>query len=548
MSKNIDPASGSGNFLTETYISLRRIENQIIRLLQKDKQIVMDVFDNPIKVSINQFYGIEINDFAVSVSKTALWIAESQMLKETEDIMQSTIDFLPLAGDIHVHQGNALTMDWNNVVPNTEINFIMGNPPFLGGMLMTKEQKNEIRDLFKGVKNAGRFDYVCGWYIKAIDYIKNNDVESAFVSTSSISQGDHVITFWKHLFESYNIEITFAHLPFLWSSEAEQTASVNCVIVGFHYIKNKSLKTKNVYLNSSDYLTVDNISPYLTDSETVFIENRTNPISNVPEMKFGSMPRDGGNLVLTPSEKTEFIKNEPITGNWIRPYIGAREMLNGIERYCLWLVDVEPSELRESRQVMDRIQRVKEFRLDSIAEGTRKFAKTPALFAQIAQPKSRYLMVPKTSSSRRYYLPMEFHNSDVIASDLVFIIPNANHFHFGILSSKVHMAWMRAVAGRLKEDYRYSKNIVYNNFPWPKVTDKSKFMIEKTGHQILEAREKHSSSTLADLYDDLTMPKDLLKAHENNDKAVMKAYGFGKSMTESEIVNELMKLYVEYIK
>lgn len=540
--KFLDPACGSGNFLTETYVSLRRLENEVICILTGGQLTFgMETF-SPIKVSINQFYGIEINDFAVTVAKTALWIAESQMMKETEDIVLMQLDFLPLKTNATIIEKNALLFDWNDIINKNELSYIMGNPPFVGGMNMKASQKEEIRSIFASVKGAGELDYVCGWYKICADYIRNTQIRCAFVSTNSICQGESVLTFWKYMIKECGIQIDYAYTTFVWNNEAKVgQAKVHCIIVAFSNIS--TIKNKRIYHENS-IESCEHITPYLTSGEDFFIESRSTPICNVPPMRFGSMPRDGGGFVLTLKEKDEFIHKYPISAKWIKPYIGAVEFLNNKERYCLWLVGAEPFELAKCKAIMDRIEFVRDFRASSKAAGTRKFAETPTLFCQIAQPNSDYIMVPKTSSGKRRYIPLGFQSKDVIASDLVFLIPDATLFDFGILMSNVHNSWMRQVAGRLKSDYRYSKDIVYNNFPWPTVTEEQKSKIEETAQGILNARAKYPQSTLANLYNPVLMPKELRVAHQKNDIAVMRAYGFDiKNTSEADCVAHLMKMY-----
>ena len=562
--KFLDPAAGSGNFLTETYISLRKIENEILKLLYIEDdgqkrmiQSVGDSDDTVIKVSISQFYGIEINDFAVTVANTALWIAEYQMLKQTEDILQMTIKYLPLKSYHHIEEGNALTIDWKEVVPDAD--YIMGNPPFVGGMMMTREQKEEIEKIFVDMKGVGEIDYVCAWYKKACDYIVDKETKVALVSTNSICQGQSVLTFWKYLMNNYNIEIHFAYRTFIWDSESTEKAKVHCVIVGFSNVVSKEkavgakqcepaqigirwMSPKTIYEDNRPKI-AKHINPFLIDGEDIFIEIRSNPICDVPAMKFGNMPRGKG-FTVTEEERNELEKNDKVAFSYLRLYIGSDEYINNKKRYCLWLKDGNPSEFRKSKFILQRIEQIREERQKSPAAGTRKLADSPALFAQIAQPNEDYILVPKTSSGNRRYLPLGFMKKEVIASDLVFIIPKGDLYNFGILSSNVHMAWMRAVAGRLKSDYRYSKDIVYNNFPWPNPTEEQKQKIEQTAQAILDARKKFPDSSLADLYDETTMPDVLRIAHRENDKAVMKAYGFKiKDFTEEDCVSELMKLY-----
>ena len=538
----LDPACGSGNFLTETYLSLRRLENKAVMLRLGDQIILGDSADfNPIQVSIGQFYGIEINDFAVTVAKTALWIAESQMMKETEEIVRMHLEFLPLTSYANVVEGNALRIDWETVVPKNKLNYIMGNPPFIGGMMMTKEQKADITALLGDIKGVGELDYVAGWYKKAMDYMKSTAISAAFVSTNSICQGQQAVTMWKPIFEN-GVKITFAHRTFIWDSEAKVKAHVHCVIVGFSYVKYGDC----ILFDYQKRRVVENINSYLMDAPSVFVESRSKPLANVPPMRFGSMPRDGGGFILTDEEREELIREEPLAEKWVHPYIGAYEFINNKSRWCLWLVDANPAELKKCPRVMKRVRAIQEFRANSVAAGTRKFAATPTLFCQIAQPDTEYIVVPKVSSERRRYVPMGFLPKEVIASDLVFLIPNAMLYNFGVLTSNVHMAWMRAVCGRLKSDYRYAKDIVYNNFPWPTPTDAQKAKIEQTAQAILDARALYPDCSLADLYDEVTMPPELRKAHQQNDRAVMEAYGFwGKLNTETECVAELMKMYQE---
>lgn len=544
--KFLDPACGSGNFLTETYISLRRLENDVLRELQHGQIAIGDGNISPIKVGIDQFYGIEINDFAVAVAKTALWIAESQMMKETEDVCSMTLDFLPLKTNACIVEGNALRLDWNEIVRKNELSYIMGNPPFVGGMYMTSSQKDEIRNIFTDVKGAGELDYVCGWYKICADFIEKTNIKCAFVSTNSICQGESVPIFWRYMIQKCKIQIDYAYTTFVWNNEAKKgQAKVHCVIIGF---SKNGIASKKLFSDNS-IIECRHISPYLTNGDDFFVDSRSTPLCKVPPMRFGSMPRDGGGFVLSVEEKTELIKKYPICEKWIKPYIGAVEFLNNKERYCLWLVDANSSELTKCKMIMDRIESVYKFRLSSKAAGTRKFAETPTLFCQIAQPDSDYIIVPKTSSGKRRYLPIGFQPKDVIASDLVFLIPNATLYEFAVLMSNVHNSWLRQVAGRLKSDYRYSKDVVYNNFPWPDPTDEQRAKIEETAQGILDARAMYPNDSLAALYDPLTMPPELRKAHQANDRAVMRAYGLDvRNTSEEDCVAFLMKRYQELTK
>lgn len=546
----LDPACGSGNFLTETYISLRKLENKILFELQKG-QIKIGAVTNPIQVSIRQFYGIEINDFAVTVAKTALWIAESQMMKQTEDIVHMNLDFLPLKTYANIVEANALRIDWETVVPKEKLNYIMGNPPFVGYSLQSKSQKDDILSIYvdekgKPYKTAGKIDYVACWYYKASKMMQGTNIKTALVSTNSITQGEQVAAVWKPLCEQFGIHIDFAHKTFRWDSEASLKAHVHCVIVGFSCFDDK--RKRKLYSNDRVQL-VDNINFYLVDANNIFVESCSKPICNVPKMTTGNRPADGGHLIIEAGDYDEFIKKEPNAKKYIKKLTGAMEFINNKARYCLWLVDINPKELRNMPEVLKRVEACKEDRLNG-AEDRQKLAATPWLFRETKCP-DLYVIVPATSSENRKYVPMGFLDSSTIATNSATIIPNANLYDFGILTSNVHMAWMRTVCGRLKSDYRYSKDIVYNNFPWCNSTDEQKAKIEKTAQGILDARELYPECSLADLYDDLTMPKELRKAHQENDKAVMEAYGFCKKdengkrtwFTESETVAKLMEMY-----
>ena len=545
--KFLDPACGSGNFLTETYLSLRRLENEILKQLFKGGQMLIGFHDDwkPIEVSIEQFYGIEINDFASVVAKTALWIAESQMMKETEKLVEKQLNFLPLKSYANIVEGNALRIDWETVVPKNELNYIMGNPPFVGYSLQSKVQKDDILSIYvdekgKPYKTAGKIDYVAGWYFKATLLMQNTNIRTAFVSTNSITQGEQVAGVWKTLYDRFGIHIDFAHRTFRWDSEATAKAHVHCVIVGFSIAENRK---KRALYSSERFQLVDNINAYLVEAADVFVESNKKPICDVPDMVYGNKPTDGGFLFLTVEEKDEALKKEPNIEKYLKKMYGAAEFINNKERYCLWLVGASPVEIRNSKFISDRVAKVKEFRLNSTKEATKASADTSTIFQEIRQPISEYVIVPRHSSENRRYIPLGFVSSEIIVNDAVQIIPEATLYHFGVLTSNVHMAWMRAVAGRLEMRYRYSKDIVYNNFPWPTTTYEQNAKIEKTAQAILDVRAKYPDCSLADLYDELSMPPDLRKAHQENDKAVMQAYGFSIKMTESECVAELFKMY-----
>ena len=541
----LDPACGSGNFLTETYLSLRRLENEVIRE-RYHGQTMMGAFINPIKVSIQQFYGIEINDFAVTVATTALWISEAQMLAETERIIHQEMDFLPLKSYTNIHEGNALRIEWENVVHKDHLNYIIGNPPFVGANIMNSIQREDLRIIFgEKWKNIGEMDYVTGWYKKATLLMKGTSVRTALVSTNSISQGEQVSNLWKPLFEHDGVHIDFAHRTFRWDSEASLKAHVHCVIIGFSCSKCNNDK---LLFDNDKSREASNINAYLMDAPDVFIESRSKPLCDVPAIRKGNQPTDGGNLIIEASDLNEFLAREPKAERFIKRLIGSKEYINNKPRYCLWLKDASPSDLRQMPAVLERMEGVRKMRETSSDAATRKLADYPHLFRETNNPET-YIIVPSVSSERRRYVPMGFLTADTIPTNLVLIIPNATLYHFGFLESNVHMAWMRAVCGRLKSDYRYSKDVVYNNFPWPNPTEEQKAKIEQTAQAILDARAKYPDSSLADLYDELTMPVELRKAHQDNDRAVMQAYGFDvKTMTESQCVAELFKLYQELTK
>ena len=544
----LDPASGSGNFLTETYISIRRLENVVIKELQGGQITFGFDGSSPIQVSIDQFYGIEINDFAVTVAKTALWIAESQMMKETEDIVHMNLDFLPLTTNAFIVEGNALQLDWENVVPKNQLSYIMGNPPFVGYSLQSKEQKNDILSIYvdekgKPYKTAGKIDYVAGWYFKASKFMQGTAIRTAFVSTNSITQGEQVAGVWKPLYERFDIHIDFAHRTFRWDSEASLKAHVHCVIVGFSVANNQD--KRKIYSNGR-FKEVKNINAYLLEAPNEFISNRNKPLCDVPQMITGNRPADGGHLIIENEDYEEFLLKEPSARPYVKRLVGSTEFINNKKRWCLWLVGISPSELRKMPMVLQRVEACKEDREKSPDAGRRKLAETPTLFREINNPVS-FILVPKVSSEKRRYVPMGFLDNNTISTDLNFIIPEATMYHFAILTSNIHMAWMRAVCGRMKSDYRYSANIVYNNFPWPTPTEEQKQKIEQTAQAILDARALYPDSSLADLYDELTMPPELRKAHHQNDIAVMQAYGFTKGSeaykSEAACVAELMKRY-----
>ena len=609
----LDPACGSGNFLTETYISLRRLENECLKIIHGSQMLLSSSDFSPIKVRISQFYGIEINDFAVTVAKTALWIAESQMMKETEEIVEQDLDFLPLSTSATIVEGNALRMDWSTLeteikndfvfadrlnvykideksvvhsvrepeVPYnahyTELNvvtpeitekefpekdkksviydYIIGNPPFVGYAYQTKEQKEDLHLISKDIAN--NIDYVSGWYFKAAQFIKNAQTRCAFVSTNSITQGEQVSVLWKSLFEKYNLHIDFAWRTFKWANETSDKsnmAAVHCVVIGFSVAENT--KQKIIFLNQQDNIKAENINGYLLDAPNIFIDKNVKPLCNVPLMIRGSSPVDDGNFLLTSGEKDDYLKKEPQGEKFLRPFMMGKDFIDRRQRWCFWLAGADPSELRKCPILMKRIGNVRTYRLKSTKAATVQRAEMPTLFGEMRPCESDYIAIPKVSSEQRRYIPIDYLKAEVLAGDKLFQMPHATLYHFGVLTSSVHMAWMRTVCGRLEMRYSYSNTIVYNNFPWPEVLLESEELarrkmhasrvrsdIEHTAQAILDARAKYPDSSLADLYDETLMPTELRKAHKENDKAVLSAYGFNLKMTEAEIVAELFKMY-----
>jgi len=536
--KFLDPACGCGNFLIITYRELRTLELEVLRMKSSSVQLVTDI-SPMLKVNVEQFYGIEYEDFPCQIAQVGMWLTDHQMNIKASEMLGQYFARLPLSQSATIIHGNALRIEWESVVPKGELSFILGNPPFVGGMMMSREQKADISDVFGDMKGVGELDYVSAWYKKATDYMANTNVKTAFVSTNSIAQGQQAVTLWKPLLSS-GIIINFAYRTFVWSNEAKGKAAVHCVIIGFSFTNalHKYIYDENVKKE------VTQINSYLVEAPIIFIDSRSKPLCSVPPMRFGSMPRDGGGFVFTDEEKNILLEAEPLAEKWIKPYIGSFELINNKSRWCLWLVGANPSDLKKCPTVMERVENIRKFRADSVAAGTRKFAETPTLFCQIAQPETEYIAVPKVSSEHRRYIPIDFLPASNIASDLLFLIPEATRYHFGILTSNVHNAWMRAVCGRLKSDYRYAKDIVYNNFPWPDATDEQKAAIEQLAQSVLDARSNFPESSLADLYDPLTMPPILLKAHQNLDRAVMKLYGFSvKDTSEAVCVAELMERY-----
>ena len=538
--KILDPACGSGNFLTESFISLRRLENLILQELLGN-QITLGELDNPVKISIKNFFGIEINNFAVTVAQTALWIAELKMKRETEAIVHRNLPLFPLQTQANIVEANALHVDW------AKTDYIISNPPFVGASMMTKEQKSDAVSIFGKIKLSNSIDYVGAWYHKAAKMIQGNKIRAAFVSTNSITQGEQVTPLWKKLFDVYGMKIIFGRRTFKWDSESFQKAAIHCVVIG---MSDKNLAVERKIYDGEAVIAAQNINPYLVDAPTVFIESRAKHIQPfVPRIFLGNKPSDGGNLILTADEAKTILKREPKLEKFIYRYVGAEEFINGKVRYCLWLINAMPDEIRRSKELYRRVEAVRDFRLASTAAPTRKSAENPQKFFFISQPTTDYILIPMTSSERRRYIPIGFMPPNFIASNANLIVPGAEIYHFGILTSSIHMSWMRAVAGRLEMRYRYSGSVVYNNFVWCEASLAEKTAIEATAQEILDVRARYPAATLADLYDELTMPADLRAAHKKNDLAVAKLYGMEEILNdEAKIVAELFKRYESLTK
>ena len=544
--KVLDPACGSGNFLTDTYLSLRKLENQGLKIIVGSNSTLNLYTDIKVKIKIQNFYGIEINDFAVSVARTAMWIAESQMWAESQDIIYSRDDFLPLDSNDSIYEGNALRMDWADIVKPYDVDYIMGNPPFVGQSYRSDEQKQDMIDMFGKGSRETKQDYVICWYKKSLDYVgdyKNSSVKCAFVSTNSICQGECVPTFWKDMIDA-GVEIEFARRTFIWTNEAKNKAAVHCVIVGYSF--HKTGHAKELY--DGDKLTkCDHINPYLVPDEDIWINSRPRQPKDKSKMTTGSPATDDGQLFLSPEESKTMSKKYPILGKYIRPFIGAHEFLHDLNertRYCFWFADVgdDLPKVIKTDHMEDRLKRIRDKRLSSSASRIKKAAETPWLFAQNRQPDTEYLVIPRHSSENRKYIPIGFMDPKTSAGDATTIVYNATLEDFAILESSLHVAWMKTVAGRLKSDYRYSSSVYYN-FPMPKLTNELKEKLEKSAEGILNARANHPSLSLADMYKELLMPSDLRDAHRKNDKLILQAYGLNKDATDQDILKVLFKMY-----
>lgn len=541
----LDPACGSGNFLTETYLSLRRLENEALRALYEGQLVLGEGF-NPVYVRINQFYGIEINDFAVTVAQTALWIAESQMINETEDIVGHSLDFLPLKSAANIVEGNALTMDWKTVIQPSQLNYIMGNPPFVGHQYRTPEQRKEMEIVFPDLAKHGKLDYVCSWFNKSADFMKGTAIGAAFVSTNSICQGELVSVFWKYFLEK-KIFINFAYRTFVWDNDStgRGKAHVHVVVIGFSYFPKKH---RVLFDENGEPILVDQINGYLLPTKDIYLAGRSGMLyPDLQEMTKGSQPTDGGFLLLSEDQRSFYEKNYPQVKPYIKKYVGSEEFINNKKRFCFWLKACEPNIIKEIPELQERLKEIRRLRESSPTKQVRDCAETPTLFTQDRQPNSDYIIVPETSSEKRKYIPLGFLSKECICSNSVRIIPNATLVDFSILNSSIHMAWMRTVAGRLEMRYRYSP-FIYHNFPRPELSDNQKKKIELTAQKILDARKNHPNNSLAELYDPDAMPQDLREAHKENDRAVMRAYGLKSSMKEHEIVAKLFELYKEKVE
>ena len=551
--KFFDPACGSGNFLTETYISLRRLENQI---LEEMKKILGELPENPVKVSIENFFGVEIYSFAVAVAKTALWIAENQMLQETKILTEKNLYELPLKKITNIHCANALTLDWEKILPD-DLDFIIGNPPFIGKTFQTREQKADLEKFF----STKDLDYVACWFKKSADFMlaknpdekisviqkfdKNNfcntKIECAFVATNSITQGEQAATVWENL----GVEINFAHRTFKWTSESDNMAAVHCVIISFATFARK----QKIIFDGDKKIFAKNINGYLQDAPNVYIKKRKIPLQkNIPPMFWGNKPTDDGNFLLTESEKNYFVEKYPESEKFIKKFLGAEEFINGKKRFCFWFKDVPLEKIKKFPEIYRRVEEVKNFRKKSKKISTKKSAETPQLFQEIRQTKKNYILVPAVSSENRKYIPIDFVDAEIICSNANFMIPDANLFHFGILTSSVHMIFVKNFCGRLKSDFRYSATIIYNNFVWCEQSAENVEKISKTAEKILSVRKKFSDKTLAWLYNEKTMPEELRAAHLENDFAVLEAYNFDKNFSESDIVSALMILYENFVE
>ena len=543
----LDPACGCGNFLIITYRELRLLELEVLRVLNKSGQRVIDV-SSIILIDVDQFYGIEYEEFPARIAEVAMWLIDHQMNMLVSNEFGQYFVRLPLNKAAQIRHADALETDWESVVTKNDLSFIIGNPPFIGSKIMKQSQRDQIVKEFDNADGSGVLDYVTGWYIKAAKFIQGTKIKVAFVSTNSIVQGEQTSILWEPMISKYNVKIHFAHRTFKWSNEAKGNAAVYCVIIGFANFDtpNKSIFEYENIKGEAHEVKVKNINPYLVDAKDIVIKKRTTPLCNIPKMSFGNMPLDGGNLILSDEEKIGFLKVEPSAEKYILPLVSAHEFLNGKKRWCLWLVNAEPSEIKQLPEVIKRVEAVRKFRIDSVAPSTQKFADLPTLFRD-RNRHDTFIVVPRVSSENRPYIPFGFFDKNSIVSDTCMSIPNGNKYHFGVLMSKMHMAWVKYICGRLKSDFRYSKDIVYNNYPWPEYpNEKQSGVIEKATEKVLEVREQFPNSSLADLYSPLTMPPALVKAHNELDKAVDLAYRPQPFTSEANRMVFLFELYEKY--
>jgi hypothetical protein len=541
----LDPACGCGNFLVIAYRELRLLELDLLReLFKANPEGRLDV-SSIVFVDVDQFYGIEIEEFPAQIAQVALWMTDHQMNQLVSAEFGQYFARLPLKKAPNIVNDNALTIDWRSIVPPEQLSYIVGNPPFGGKHYQGKKQKAELLAVFGGLRNASDLDYVAAWYRKSADFMSNNNnISTALVSTNSITQGEQVTILWPELFRR-GIKINFAHRTFQWSSEARGAAAVHCVIIGFSLAAqtDKWIFEYETLRSEPHQVRAVNINPYLVDAGDLLVTKRAKPLCPVAVMRYGNKPTDDGNLILSEEERQALIVKEPGARKFIRPYMGSEDFINGIRRYCIWLDGADSQQWRRISSIATRVENVQIFRSASTAEPTRKSAETPSLFFYISQPATNYLVIPEVSSERRSFIPIGFMSPETICSNTNYLIPNATLFMFGILTSTMHMAWTRTVCGRLKSDYRYAGSIVYNNFPWPEPTDKQRAAIETAAQSVLDERARHPESTLADLYDPISMPVGLVKAHHALDRAVDAAYGRTSFKSEAERVAYLFALY-----
>ena len=543
----LDPAIGCGNFLVITYRELRLLELDVLRALHTDKQVAIDISSVAL-LDVDMMHGIEIEEFPARIAEVAMWLIDHQMNMLMSMEFGQYYARLPLKKSAHIVNGNALRLDWNEVVNKNELSYILGNPPFIGKHLQNQEQKHDMALLFDKIKGYGVLDYVCAWYVKASDFVYGTIIKVAFVSTNSISQGEQVGTLWDLLFNRFNVKIHFAHRSFVWKNEAKGNAAVHVIVVGFacYDVSDKFLIDYKQMQTETVSSRVRNINPYLTEGKDFALLPRENSICDVPKVTWGNKPVDGGNLILSNNELSELLSKEPQAKKHIKPLICAKEFLKGEKRWCLWLVNAEPKELKEMPLVLERIRNVKKMREGSVDKGARLLAQKPTLFRDTKNPES-YILIPSTTSENRSYIPFAFFDSESIPHNSCHILPNGKLFHFGVLTSTMHMAWVRTVCGRLKSDFRYSKDIVYNNYPWPEnPSDKQKEAIEQAAQKVLDTRKEFPNSSLADLYDPLTMPPSLVKAHQELDKVVDLAYRPQPFPSEAKRMEFLFELYEKY--